>query len=507
MDKPIKKVAVVGRDADAWLAALILRLSFLKAENPIEIVLIELPSKLHPHEFYSVLPSHQVLHKVMGLRESVVFKTAGQCSLGQRFFNWSGESTSFFHGYDTHGVPVNNIEFLHYWVKARKHMQLELPLEDFSFVVEAAKQGKFPSLSDSAAQVSNATYGYHLNALPYISAIAKEAIGLGVVHKIGELKSLDQIDGNISCLHLSDGSQVQADLYIDASGEDAILISQLEAADNFESWGQWLPCDKKITASLPPLSPMPGFAQIVAFQQGWIGYFPLLNRTALTAIYSSEYATAEQIINKVNKVSKASLKAESVVQSTIKTGARKKSWIGNCVAIGESAASIEPLDATQLHILHLSMLFLRRLFPNSGDLKLEADLYNEKMQSHLTNIRDFLVAHYKLNQRHGEPLWDAQRNMQIPQSLEEKISLFSSRGMVAMCEDETFLEENWASILIGHGIMPETYDPLVEKVSRPDQVKHFQKILQYIAAEVAAMPSMQSHIEINTESSKSSIFS
>ena len=506
MDKSIKKVVVLGRDADAWLTALILRLSFAKAENPVEVVLIELPSKLHPHAFFSVLPSHQLLHKVMGLRESVVFKTAGIYSLGQRFFNWSGESTSFFHGYDTHGVTMNNVEFLHYWVKARKQMQLELPLEDFSFVVEAAKQGKFPSLSDDAAQVSRATYGYHLNALPYIRAIAKEAIDLGVSHRIGELKSLEQSEGKISCLHLADGSQIQADFYIDASGEDAILMSQLENADNFESWRQWLPCDRKITTSAPPLSPVSSFGQIVAFEHGWMGYFPLLNRTALTAVYSSHHATPEQVINRMNKISRTNIKIESVVQSTIKAGARKKLWIGNCLAVGDAAASIEPLDATQLHTLHLSLSLLRRLFPNRKDYMPEADLYNEKMQSHLINIRDFSAAHYKLNQRYGEDLWDAQRNMPVPKSLEEKIELFSSRGLIAMREDETFVEENWTSILVGHGLMPESYDPLVEKVSRVDQIQQFQKILNYIAAEVASMPSMQSHIEINTDTSHSSMF-
>lgn len=506
MDKPIKKIAIIGCDAEAWLAALILRLSFAKAENSIEVVLVELPSKLHPHEYYSVLPSHQILHKVMGLQESLVFKTAGLYSLGQRFFNWSGEATSFFHGYDTHGVVINKVEFLHYWIKARKQLQLELPLEDFSFVVEAAKQGKFISLSESATEISRATYGYHLHALPYVRAIAKAAIGLGVQHKLGELNKVEQQEEKISCVHLSDGSQIQADLYIDASGVEAQLISQLEGSDNFESWSQWLPCDKKIITSVPPLSPVPGFAQIVAFEHGWMGYFPLLKRTALTAVYSSQKTTIEKVIEKMNKVSRANIKLESVVESTIKAGARKKSWIGNCIAIGEAVGSVEPLDATQLHTLHLSLSLLRSLFPNNASSMPEAAIYNDKMQSHLNSVRDFSMAHYKLNQRQGEPLWDACRNMSVPDSLQEKIALFTARGIVSMREEETFQEENWTSLFVGHGVIPETYDPLVDKVHVSDLVQQFQKILQYVAEEVSVMPSMQSHIEINTESSSFASF-
>ncbi len=506
MDKSIKKIAIVGRDAEAWLAALILRLSFAKAENSVEVVLVELPSKLHPHEYYSVLPSHQVLHKVMGLQESLVFKTAGLYSLGQRFFNWGGEATSFFHGYDTHGVVINKIEFLHYWIKARKQLQLELPLEDFSFVVEAAKQGKFISLSETATEISRATYGYHLHALPYVRAIAKAAIGLGVQHRLSEINRLEQQNGKISCLHLNDGSQIQADLYIDASGSEARLISELEDNDNFESWRQWLPCDRKMTTSAPPMSPVPSFAQIVAFEQGWMGYFPLLKRTALTAVYSSQKTTVEQVIDKMSKISRVDIRLESVMESTIKAGVRKKSWIGNCIAVGEAVGGLEPLDATQLHTLHLSLSLLRSLFPNNTDSMPEAAIYNDKMQSYLNSIRDFSVAHYKLNQRQGEPLWDACRNIPVPDSLQEKIELFAARGIVSMREEETFQEENWTSLFVGHGVIPETYDPLVDKIHPSDLVQQFQKILRYVAEEVSLMPSMQSHIEINTESSSFASF-
>jgi tryptophan 7-halogenase len=506
VDKAIKKIAVVGRDAEAWIAAYILRASFAKAEKPVEVVLVELPSKLHPHEYYNVLPSHQVLHKVMGLQESLVYKTGGLYSLGQRFFNWSGANTSFFHGYDTHGVPINKIEFLHYWVKACKQLQLDLPLEAFSFVVEAAKQGRFISLSETAAEISRATYGYHLNALSYVRAIAKAAIGLGVEHKLDEIKAVDVLNGVIKSIALLSGSKIQADLYIDASGVDAVLLSQLEETDNFESWTHWLPCDKKITTSLPPLSPAPGFAQMVAFDNGWMGYFPLLKRTALTAVYSSQAATLEQTLNNINKISGTNIKPNSVVESTIKAGARKKSWVGNCVAIGDAAGSIEPLDATQLHTLHLSLSLLRSLFPNNQDSMPEAGIYNDKIQAYLNNIRDFTIAHYKMNKRKGEILWDTCREMPVPESLQEKISLFASRGLVAMHEEETFQEENWTSILVGHELMPETYDPLVDKIHVSDLVQQFEKILQYITGEVSSMPSMQSHIEINTDSSSFASF-
>jgi tryptophan halogenase len=129
---------------------------------------------------------------------------------------------------------------------------------------------------------------------------------------------------------------------------------------------------------------------------------------------------------------------------------------------------------------------------------LEADAFNEKMHSLVMNVRDFQIAHYKLNKRYGEPFWDKVRNMNEPETLATKIHLFERRGVVAIQENETFQEENWSALFIGHGLMPKTYDPLVEQTPESEQIEKFQHILKYIAVEVEKMPSLQAHVEMNS---------
>lgn len=485
---------MVGRDADAWLTVLMLQLSFASSENAVEIQLVELNSDLRPQDFYNVLPSHKTLHTILGANENALMRSSsGLYCVAQRFSNWSGAASPFVHAYDTQGIDLANVDFLQYWSKARSK-GLNVPLEEFSLGAAAAKQGRFILLDESTRAFSKASHGYTLSAMSYLRAAGAAALKAGLKHRIGEIKSVDVSNGRIQSVTLQDDSHIEADLFIDATGSDALLISQLET-NNFESWSQWLPCDRIMVASAPRLDPVPAFCQISAFSEGWYGLFPLLDRTAITAAYSSEYASSQEVLQKIAALS--GMKIGDAVESVFTAGARKKHWIGNCIALGASAVSLEPLDAIQLHVLHLGLSQLRAFFPVDAENMMEADAFNEKMNLNVVNVRDFQIAHYKLNKRFDEPFWDKVRSTEAPATLEQKIKLFERRGVVAMGEDETFQEENWASMFVGHGLIPKTYDPLVEKTPEPEQIEQFQRILKYISAEVEKMPSLQAHVEMN----------
>lgn len=502
MENQIKKIIVVGRDADAWISALMLQLSFAKSETPVDVHLIELPSRLHIHDIFSVLPSHKVLHKVLGINEGSVFKTSGQYSLGQRFVNWN-KNTDYFHSYDSYGVNFGRVDFFQYWIKAQKK-GLNVPLEAFSLGAEAAKQGRFVVFGESASAFSKATHGYHLSAIPYLKMIAKTAIAAGVHHQAKEISNVEIVDGKIKSLKLDDGQSLEADFYVDASGEEARLISQIEDKSNFENWQKWLPCDRQIMVSAPPLSPAPAFSQIVALEEGWMSFSPLLNRSALTAVYSSAHSTFEKTAKAMQANARAAL--GGFVERPFISGARKKSWIGNCLSLGTSAVSLEALDATQLHILHIGLSLLRSLFPTNKLSMPEAHIFNDKMASFVGNVRDFTIAHYKLNQRNGEEFWGERRVAEVPETLQRKIQLFAKRGVVSLQEDETFQEENWTSIFVGHGLIPETYDPLVDKMPHQEHVEQFQRLLQYIGSEIENMPTIEAHIEMNSDTTYQSMF-
>ncbi|RYZ82206.1 MAG: hypothetical protein EOO68_34765, partial [Moraxellaceae bacterium] len=383
----------------------------------VDVELVELPSRLHQQDFFSVLPTHRILHRMLGAQENALLRaSAGLCCYGQRFSHWAGNSTAFIHAYDRFGVDFEGVNFYQYWLKAKSD-GLKVSLDEFNLGAVAARQGRHIVFDEIANTFSHASSGYHFNAKAYISAVARAAVIEGLKHRASLVEHVSIKDGQIQSLRLADGTEITADLYIDASGTEAALIRTLEfnnfesnfesknfESSNLESWEEYLPTNRLIVASAPVLEPLPGFSQISAFAEGWIGLYPLLNRTGVNIAYSTKYTNSVAALERA--VALTGLNITDPTESHFTACTRKKHWIGNCVALGSSATSLEPLDATQLHVLHLGLSLLRSLFPADKNTMPEANIYNEKMRVNVENVRDFQIAHFHLNKRYGDPFWD-----------------------------------------------------------------------------------------------------
>ncbi|MBV9527591.1 tryptophan 7-halogenase, partial [Sphingomonas sp.] len=60
------------------------------------------------------------------------------------------------------------------------------------------------------------------------------------------------------------------------------------------------------------------------------------------------------------------------------------------------------------------------------------------------------------------------RHMQLPTTLADKIALFRDSGLFMREEDELFLDDSWGQVMIGHGILPESWSPLADNVPAED---------------------------------------
>src|SRR3546814_17376545 len=94
--------------------------------------------------------------------------------------------------------------------------------------------------------------------------------------------------------------------------------------------------------------------------------------------------------------------------------------------------------------------------------------------------------HYHVNQRVGEPFWDACRAMPIPDTLAEKLAMWRRHGRVLRVDDELFSESSWVAVLEGQGFPPESYDPLPDALP-PEKLDRLPAIGAAIARWVPAM--------------------
>jgi len=483
MSRRVEQVVVIGRDAAVWLSALAVQRALGRAGAKVRV--IEMPSLLTTADVYAAVPSLGGLHRLLGLNEAAVLEAAeGLPVLGQRFVDWG--AAPFIHGYDTHGVTLSDIEFTQILTRARGE-GLPVPFEDFCLAAAAAKQGRSPVTRAGVSADQPVSVGYHLDARAYVDLLRGAAIQAGVEARAGDVAEVERSGDRVLSVTLTDAEVVQADLFIDASGPAAVLASGAPGP-GFESWRSWFGANRLLVASAPRLKPLPAFSQIAAFPAGWVGLHPLKSRTAVVAAFDSRAMSDAQVLQALPGLTGLPLTGEATVEH-LHPGMRP-AWVGNCIAVGGAAVSLEPLDAVQLHLIHLGLSTLVSLFPTEVEAMPEAAAYNRAIASHVANVRDFQLAHYVLNRRDGEAFWDRARAPELPGGLRARLQLFGARGRVLQGEDESFQPQNWAQILIGHGLIPADPDPAVDAVPAAEQIEKVQGLLRRIAGEVRAMPAL-----------------
>jgi tryptophan halogenase len=493
VSRRVESVAIVGRDAPLWLTAAAVQRAL--GSTGVRVHAVELSPWLGPVDAYAALPSLGSMHRLLGIDEAAVLKaTAGVPMVGQRYSNWSRAAAPFLMAYDDEPSVSGDLPFTQYWVKGHKQ-GLRVGIEDFSLGCVAARLGRVPVRHVDDEAPLAATYGYHVDAQSYAQALKQVALRRGVEACAAGVTHVAVEGERIRAVELADGSTIEADLFVDASGAERALIGRLPGAA-LESWRDWFPCDRMVAASGPRLEGLPAFSQISAFRGGWVGLYPLQDRTAVTAVYSSAAVSDEHVAQQISVLARIPVSGDAVI-SDLKQGALNRPWIGNCVAVGDAAAALEPLDAAGLHIAHACVSHLMTLFPVTAEDMPESIAYNRSIRAFAANVRDFQAAHYKLNQRFDEPLWDGCREMRVSDALERKIDLFAARAGVPLNDEESFFEQNWTLLFVGHGLEPEGYDPRIDVVADEAHIEKVQHRLRTVAELAKNMPTVEQFLGID----------
>ena len=164
------------------------------------------------------------------------------------------------------------------------------------------------------------------------------------------------------------------------------------------------------------------------------------------------------------------------------------------VTLGLASGFMEPLESTSIHLVQTGLSKLLNLFPDRDFHQPDVDFYNRSTAVEYERIRDFLILHYHVNRRTGEPFWDHVRNMELPDSLAEKLALWGRHGRVFRIDDELFGEASWTAVLLGQGCHPAGYDPLADAYPAAKLREVLPRMRSAIARGAQAMPAHQDYI-------------
>jgi len=188
---------------------------------------------------------------------------------------------------------------------------------------------------------------------------------------------------------------------------------------------------------------------------------------------------------------------------TFAAGKRKKAWNKNCISIGLSSGFLEPLESTSIHLIQMGIAHLLTYFPAPGFEPEETDAYNRVMNQEYDWVRDFIILHYKATERNDSPFWNYCRQMEVPESLTERMNLFRSHGRVHREGNELFTKVSWLQVMHGQRIHPKAYHPLTDLLSEEEIQNYLEEVEGVIKACVNVMPTHADFIAKNCAASAS----
>ena len=488
----IERVAIVGGGSAGWMAAATLA-NNLRGGCRIDLVESEEIGIIGVGE--ATIPGIRIFNHGLGLvEEEFVAATQGTFKLGIHFVDWGKPGHTYFHPFGFFGRDFDSVPLYHYWLRARSRGE-ETRLEHYSLAAAAAMRGRFdrPAVGRDSIR-STYDYAYHFDASLYARYLRGYAEARGVTRYEGRIVdvSLRAADGFIERLKLADGREILADLFIDCSGFQGLLIEKaLETG--YEDWIHWLPCDRAVAVPCAPGGELTPFTRSTAREAGWQWRIPLQHRIGNGYVYSSAHISDDEAAATLL----ANLDGEPLAEPRLlrfTTGRRKLFWNRNCVALGLASGFMEPLESTSLHLVQTGILRLLAVWPDRDFDPLGREEYNRLTGDEYERIRDFLILHYHLNERE-EPMWRGCATMPVPDWLQYRIDHFRRYGRLVSPGIELFQNPNWLAIQIGQQNWPERYEPLVDERAHVDDARALEKVRQAIAAAAEAMPTHRQFIE------------
>ena len=456
----IGSICIVGGGTAGWSAAALL--SQVLRGSGCRITLIE--SSAIPTVGVgeaTIPPIFDFLRNIGADEVEFIRRCRATFKLGIQFRDWLHHNHAYWHPFGNLGVTINQRPFHHYYCMNRAAGYGET-LADLCPSVALAEDGKFAFPSPDGQWPGGAVaYALHFDAGLVAAFLRDHAVAAGVERLDRRIVGATRGEGErIARVQFDDGESLEADFYIDCSGFRGLLIEETLGA-GFEDWKHWLPCDSAVAAPTAAQEQRAPYTVATARSAGWQWRIPLQHRTGNGLVYASDFisdADAQaQLLAGLDGEAQADPR---VLRFT--AGLRKRAWVGNCLAIGLSAGFLEPLESTSIHLIHTGLNRLLDLFPDRRFDPALIAAYNRDVHREYAHIRDFLLLHYVPNRREGEPFWDHMRGLDLPDTLAEKIELFTRTGRIMSRQRELFSDISWFYVMHGMGLTPAALDPLAE---------------------------------------------
>jgi tryptophan halogenase len=468
MNKPLKKIVIVGGGSAGWLTAGIIAAEHSTEEGSgVEIILIESSDIAPIGVGEGTWPSMRSTLKKMGISETD-FLLACDASFkqGSKFTNWMTNTNEHYYHPFTLPQGFNDLNLSPFWQPFRDKISFADAVCPQSHL---ALKNLAPKQITTAEYSFAANYGYHLDAGKFGQFLQKHCTEkLGVKHIIDHVTQINaSATADIKSISTKIHGEILGDLFIDCTGAASILLAKHYKIP-FISKKHLLFNDSALAIHVPyenEESPIASFTSSTAKTAGWIWDIGLPSRRGVGHTYSSAHISDDKAEKELRdyltpSMGKKSAETASIRKIAFDPGHREKFWHKNCVAVGMAAGFIEPLEASALALIELSAKMISEQLPaNRQAMEIVAKRFNAKFLYRWENIVDFLKLHYTLSKRTDSDYWCDNRNeIHLPESIREQLALWQYQAPYkhdAIHTEEMFPSASFQYVLYGMGFITE----------------------------------------------------
>ena len=467
MESKVRKIVIVGGGSAGWMSAA----CFAKAlgTQGYDITLVESEEIGTVGVGEATIPAIIRYNRFLNIDEDeFIRETNATFKLGIEFVDWQKKGVSYFHPFGYFGVDIDSFAFPNYYLRDYyRRGGGAIDISRYNAETEAALQGRFGRVKPENGR-PDINYAFQFDAALYARYLRKYSEARGVTRREGKIVKVHQNSetGYVTAVELENGSQIAGDLFIDCSGFRGLLIEETLKC-GYTDWSQWLPVNRAAAVPCERGDDLTPFTRATAREAGWQWRIPLQHRTGNGYVFCNSFISEDEASEKLLSRLDGKPMADPKILRFI-TGHRKRFWDRNVVALGLASGFLEPLESTSIHLVQAGLFKFLALFPRQGFNPRIVEEYNRQMLFDYDNVKDFIIAHYKVTERDDTPFWNYVRNMEVPDSLRERLDVFRSTGQTLSNERELFRDVSWYAVLTGQGLVPEDYHPAADTLDDDD---------------------------------------
>ncbi|SEM98543.1 Tryptophan halogenase [Sphingomonas gellani] len=455
---PPDRIVILGGGTAGWMAACLMA----RAWPASAITVVEAPDIPIVGVGEGSTPQLRAFFDRLGIPESTWMAAChATYKVGIAFRGWSDRPghQSYFHPFAGPADLHTEAAFHHSTLARRLGHDVEAHPDRFFLSTRLASQRLAPLAP--AHFPFGPGYGYHFDAHLVGAFLAEWATARGVTHLRRRVEDvLITEGGDIASVLVEDGEAILGDLFVDASGFGGVLIQQA-LGESFLPFADNLFCDRAVVVPTPadPAGPEV-HTTATALNHGWAWRIPLTTRTGNGYVYASRYVSPDGAA--------AELRAHLLLPDdapvrhlSMKVGRVDRSWVGNCLAVGLAQGFIEPLEATALHMVQATVEGFIDALEAHGFTTAGRDDFNARIARRYEGIRDYIVAHYRMNQRADTDFWrDNAGHDRLSDTLKAMMTAwFTGRDLPAEVQrldiGGYYAPLSWGCLFAGYGVFPE----------------------------------------------------